>query len=155
MFGPGPSARATRVRSVVVPLRVVAVDLFRIRLPLTKPFRTVRSTTTRKDASLVRVVTDDHVGWGEVGAETRPTYVPETLDSVRAVLRDELVPRLFDGAARGRARQPPRARAALTCATLDAELRADGVSLASHLGGTRTHVDAGVAIGRLGSPSPT
>jgi o-succinylbenzoate synthase len=131
-----------------VPLNIVAVELLRIRLPLRQPFRTARSTTTQKDALLVRVVTDDHDGWGEVGAESRPTYAPETLDSARIVLRDELVPRLFDDAPLDAVRGNHAARAALTTAVLDARLRADGTSLASYLGGTATHVEAGVAIGR-------
>ena len=78
-----------------------------------------------------------------------PTYTPETTRHARAlVLRDELVPRLFAGAgldavrghhaAQGRAhgRGARRAAAGPT-----------GVSLAAHLGGSATHVDAGVAIG--------
>ena len=99
VHGPGPSARArSRLRSRVVQPPVRAVELVRIRLPLIAPFRTARSTTTHKEALLVRVVTDDGAGWGEVGAETTPTYAPDTLDTARLVLRDELVPRLFAGA---------------------------------------------------------
>jgi O-succinylbenzoate synthase len=40
------------------------------------------------------------------------------------------------------------AKAALSGAVLDAQLRADGIALAAHLGGACTHVGAGVAIGR-------
>ena len=127
---------------------VRAVELFRIRLALKHPFRTARSTTTHKEALLVRVVTDDADGWGEVGAETSPAYAPDTLDSERLVLRDELVPRLFAGAGFDGVRGHHPARAALTGAVLDARLRAEGTSLAAHLGGALTHVDAGVAIGR-------
>ena len=131
-----------------MPQSVVAVELFRIRLPLTKPFRTARGTTTCKETLLVRVVTDDAEGWGEVGAEVSPTYAPETLDSARIALRDELVPRLFARVSFDTVRGNHAARAALSGALLDARLRVEGVSLASHLGATRTHVDAGVAIGR-------
>ena len=139
-----------------MPHRVVAVELFRIRLPLTQPFRTARSTTTRKDALLVRVVTDDAEGWGEVGAETRPTYAPETLDTARLVLRDELVPRLFAGAGldavrghhagAGRAAERAARRAA-------AAPRAS--SLASHLGGdrARTSTPASRSAGTTTSPT--
>ena len=125
-----------------------AVELFRIRLPLVEPFQTARSATIHKDALLVRVVTDDVSGWGEVGAEVAPTYAPDTLDTARLVLRDELVPRVFAGVPLDEVRGHHPAQGALTGALLDAELRATGVSLASHLGGTRPFVDAGVAIGR-------
>ena len=43
------------------------------------------------------------------------------------------------------------AKAALETAILDAELRAAGVSLATHLGGVRSAVDAGVSVGIMGS----
>ena len=128
-------------------VRVRAVELFRIRLPLVAPFRSARSTTTAKDALLVRVVTDDAVGWGEVGAEVAPTYAPDTLDTARLVLRDELVPRLFAGASLDDVRGHHPARAGLLNAVLDAQLRAEGTSLAAYLGATTSAVDAGVAIG--------
>jgi O-succinylbenzoate synthase len=127
---------------------VVAVELFRIRLPLTRPFRTARATLTRKDALLVRVVTDDGEGWSEVGAQSSPTYVPETLDSARLALRDEFVPRLFANAPLDEIRGNHAAKAALTGAVLDAHLRCEGRSLASYLGGTTGRVQAGVAVGR-------
>ena len=51
---------------------VRALELHRVRLPLVRAFRTARSTTTYKDALLVRAVTDDGAGWGECAAETTP-----------------------------------------------------------------------------------
>ena len=131
-----------------VQLSVRAVELLRIRLPFTRPFRTARSITTHKEALLVRVITEHGDGWGEVGAETTPAYAPDTLDSARVVLRDYLVPQLFAGAGHETVRGHHAAKAGLSTALLDAELRAHGVSLASHLGRGRGHVDAGVAIGR-------
>jgi o-succinylbenzoate synthase len=136
-----------------VQLRVRAVELFRLRIRLTKPFRTARSTTAHKDALLVRVVTDDAEGWGEVGAEVSPTYAPDTLDTSRIVLRDELVPRACAGVALEEVRGNHAARAGLTTALLDARLRVEGISLAAHLGGTRSSVEAGVAIGRHDDPA--
>src|SRR5439155_20715232 len=132
--------------------RVRAVELLRVRLPLRAPFQTARSTTLTKDALLVRVVTDDAEGWGEVGAEVAPTYAPDTLDTARLVLRDELVPRLYANAGLEGVRGHEPARAALLSAVLDARLRADGTPLADYLGGTAPRVDAGVAIGSAGGP---
>jgi O-succinylbenzoate synthase len=136
-----------------VSVDVRAVELFRIRLPLVAPFRTARSTTVHKDALLVRVVTGDAEGWGEVGAEATPMYAPDTLDTARLVLRAELVPRLLAGDDLADVRGHNPARAALLHAALDARLRAEGRSLAAYLGGDRTHVEAGVAIGRAESPA--
>ena len=56
--------------------------------------------------------------------------------------------RRFAGAGHDAVRGHHAAKAALSTAVLDAQLRSRGVSLASHLGAVHTHVDAGVAIGR-------
>ena len=126
---------------------VRSVELFRIRLPLRRPFRTASSTTATKDALLVRVTTTDANGWGECTAQTDPSYSPETIDGARLALRDELVPRLFAGVGSGAVRGHHAAKAALGSALLDAHLRARGTSLAAHLGSSAAAVPAGVAIG--------
>jgi o-succinylbenzoate synthase len=138
-------ARAGAPGPVRVPVH--AVELVRVRLPLVRPFRTLRHETTAKDALLVRVLTRDGEGWGECGAEPEPHYSGETLDGTRLVLRDHLIPRVFAGAGFDGVRGNEFARAALECACLDAELRAARRSLAAHLGGVRATVEAGVAIG--------
>jgi len=130
-----------------VPDALHDVELFRLRLPLVTPFRTAHDTTAHKDALLVRVRTDAGVGWGECTAQVAPSYAPDTIDTARLVLRDELIPRAFSGAALDVVRGHHTARTALDCALLDARLRAEGVSLAAHVGATRPFVPAGVAIG--------
>jgi O-succinylbenzoate synthase len=114
---------------------------------LAQPFRTASGTTTVKDALLVRVVTPDAEGWGECTAQTNSSYMPETIDTARLALRDELLPRLFAGASLDPVRGHHAAKAALTGAMLDAQLRAEGRSLATHLRSRATEVDAGVAVG--------
>ena len=126
---------------------VRSVELLRVRLPLTQPFRTASGTTAVKDALLLRVVTDDAVGWGECTAQLTPSYMPETIDTARIALRDELVPRLFAGSDLASVRGHHAAKSALGGAVLDAQLRAEGRSLATHLGSKAAHVEAGVAVG--------
>lgn len=100
-----------------------------------------------KDALIVRVTTDDSFGWSECTAQATPTYSPDTIDTERVVIRDELAPRLFTGAGFDDVRGHHAAKAAVTGAVLDARLRAEGTPLAAHLGGVGTHVTAGVAVG--------
>jgi len=116
-------------------------------MPLALAFRTATSDTEAKDALLVRVETDHGAGWGECVAQVAPTYLPDTIESSRLALRDHLVPRVFAGVPFDDVRGHAPARFALECALLDARLRAEEVSLARHLGATRSHIHAGVAIG--------
>ncbi len=135
-----------------MPGPVRALELHRVRLPLVRAFRTARSTTTHKDALLVRAVTDDGAGWGECAAETTPAYSGETLDGARVVIRDHLAPRVFAGRDFTDVRGNHFAKYAVETACLDARLRASGESFRSWLaptrvGALRTRVPAGVAIG--------
>jgi len=114
---------------------------------LAQPFRTASGTTAVKDALLVRVVTHDAEGWGECTAQSTSAYAPETIDTARLALRDQLVPRLFAGARFDPVRGHHAAKAALTGAVLDAQLRARGIALATHLGSSAADVEAGVAVG--------
>jgi O-succinylbenzoate synthase len=126
---------------------VHAVELVHVRIPFARPFVAATSATNVKDALLVHVVTDLGDGWGECVAQVHPTYLPDTITSSRAVLRSEIAPRVFAGAPLTDIVGNAPARAAMECALLDARLQAEGRSLASWLGATRTRVAAGAAIG--------
>jgi O-succinylbenzoate synthase len=136
-------------------MRLHAVELFHVRVPLRRPFRTARGVTTHKDALLVRAETDEGVGWGECAAEIAPSYTSEFVDSAWLVLRDHLLPRLLANpwssyaeldARMAAVRGHRMAKAAVETALLDAHLRALGTSLASYLGVTRDVVPVGVVV---------
>ncbi len=117
-----------------------------MRLPFVVPFRTARATTATKDALLVRVTTSAGTGWGECTAPATPEYDGETIDGARLALRDHLLPRAFAGKSLDDVRGHRAADAALSCALLDARLRAEGISLAGWLG-----ADGDVGAGRRGA----
>jgi len=138
-------------------LKVTAVELRRIRLPLVSPFRTSFGTQTTRAVLLVRVVTSEAEGWGECVAMEEPLYSAEDVETAAHVLRSQLVPRVLavgDGLTAARvavALEPvkghPMAKAALELAVLDAELRAAGRSFGDHLGAVKATVPAGVSVG--------
>jgi o-succinylbenzoate synthase len=136
--------------------RLRAIELFRVRLPLVRPFRTSFAETTDKDCVLVRVETDGAEGWGECVADERPDFSGEFNDGAWLALRDHLGPLALDAGeadatrlelALGALRGNPMAKAALIDAVLDAELRERGESLASWLGAVRERVVCGVSVG--------
>src|SRR6266576_899303 len=141
-------------------VKLSAVELHRIRLPLVAPFRTSFGTETEKDALLVRVVPPEGVGWGECVALPEPVYSAEYADGAQDVLRRFLLPRLFSRAdvsaadvahVLGPVKGHPMAKAALEMAVLDAELRAAGQSFATRLGAVRDRVPSGVSVGIMDS----
>jgi O-succinylbenzoate synthase len=136
--------------------RLEGVELRRLRLPLVEPWRTALGTVTARDVLLVRAVFAETEGWAECVAMNEPTYSPEYVDGAADVMRRHLLPRLMAAApaeaasvaaALAAVKGHPMAKAALELAWLDAEGRLGHESLAHRLGGTRSRVPAGVAIG--------
>ncbi len=138
-------------------MKITAIELRRVEIPLVSPFRTSFGTDTVRDALLVRVVTPDAEGWGECVADRAPLYSAEWADGAEQVIRRFLVPRILalGDALDAEAVAPaladveghPMAKGALEMAVLDAELRAAGVSFGTFLGATRDAVDCGVSVG--------
>ncbi len=144
---PGGPAAVTRVRAIE--LRLVAI-------PLVRPFRTSFGESTDKVCILARVETDDAAGWGECVADVEPNFSEEWNDGAWLLIRDLLAPALL--ATKDLApedvertfsfvRGHPMAKATLVNAVIDADLRAQGRSLASMLGATRDRVECGVSVG--------
>jgi O-succinylbenzoate synthase len=141
-------------------VKLTGVELRRVKLPLVSPFRTSFGTETQRDILLVRAVTPDGEGWGECVAMEHPLYSSEYVDGAQHVIKAHLLPRLFalddlDASAVAPALRAvkghPMAKASLETAVLDAQLRAAGVSFASHLGAVRAAVDSGVSVGIMES----
>ena len=139
-------------------INIRAIELRRIALPLVTPFRTSFSTETHRDILLVRVETDDAVGWGECVSGNEPLYSNEYVEGSQQVMIDHLIPRLFAFRSRpisahdvAQILRPVKdhrmAKAALEAAILDAQLRENNVSLASHLGSIHELVPSGVSVG--------
>src|SRR3954449_7565540 len=141
-------------------MKLEAIELRRIALPLVAPFRTSFGTQTERDILIVRAVTPDAEGWAECVALSEPTYSPEYVDMAQHVIRHHLAPRLFAAGdvtagqvahALAAVKGHQMAKAALETAVLDAELRSAGMPLSAYLGSVRTEVDSGVSVGIMGS----
>jgi O-succinylbenzoate synthase len=141
-------------------MKLRAVELRRIAMPMVAPFRTSFGVEHDRDVLLVHVVTDDAEGWGECVALRDPRYSSEYVDAAQDVLRRYLVPavaavpRLDAYAVAPALRQflgHRMAKAALETAVLDAELRAADRTLARELGAVRDRVPCGVSVGIMSS----
>ncbi|NRQ38285.1 o-succinylbenzoate synthase [Nonomuraea sp. NN258] len=137
-------------------MNITGVELRRVQMPLTAPFRTSFGVAHHRDILLVRVVTPEAEGWGECVAMESPMYSDEYTDGAAEVLRRFLVPMLAAVPDLDANRVAPAlsgvkghrmAKAALETAVLDAELRAAGTSFGRHLGAVRDRVRCGVSIG--------
>ncbi len=137
-------------------MKLDAVELRRIDMPLRVPFRTSFGTQTERDILLVRAITPDADGWAECVALSEPSYSSEYVDGAVDVLRRFILPPLFAADGLSASDVGPvtssvlghrMAKAAIETAVLDAELRARDQSLSSHLGAVRERVECGVSVG--------
>lgn len=137
-------------------MKLEAVELRRIDMPLVRPFRTSFGLQTSRDILLVRVISDEGDGWGECVALSEPVYSSEYVEGAQRVLRDFLVPRLLakpDLAARGVAPLLAdvlghrMAKAAIETAVLDAELRVLNLPFSTYIGAVHSEVECGVSVG--------
>lgn len=141
-------------------MKLSEVELRRLKMPLVSPFRTSFGTQTERDVLIVKVVTPEAEGWAECSALEDPVYSPEYVQGAAEMMARYLIPALRDsGDVRAETVGPVlsfvkgnrMAKAALETAILDAELRARGQSLGSHLGATKERVPAGVSVGIMNS----
>ena len=140
------------------PITIRAIELRRISLPLVTPFRTSFGTENSRDILLVRVETDSQSGWGECVSGNDPLYSSEYVEGSQHVMVHHLIPRLFafNGGHMSAhdvahilepVKDHRMAKAALEAAVLDAQLRANDVSIASHLGSVNELIPSGVSVG--------
>lgn len=137
-------------------MKLEAIELRRVSIPLVSPFRTSFGTQDARDCVLVRVIGDSGEGWGECVAMPWPLYSSESTDLVMPLIEAHLAPRLFAagdigprdvGPALAAVQGHRMAKAALESAVLDAHLRAIGQPLAAWLGATADRVPCGVSVG--------
>lgn len=143
-------------------MKLRAVELRRIAMPLVGPFRTSFGTQHERDILLLKAITDEAEGWGECVALIDPMYSPEYLAGEIDVLKRFFLPVFAEGTGKDALEQfgayavadrlhhfkgHRMAKAALEMAVLDAELRAGRRSLARELGGVHATVPSGVSVG--------
>ncbi len=137
-------------------MKIDAILLREIRLPLLKPFETSFGVTRERRVMLVEVHAEGFTGWGECVAGEHPWYSEETIDTAWHIAATELAPALAQ-ADPEHGGQCPRifhqvrgnrmAKAALENAIWDLDAQLRGVSLASLLGGSRKTIACGVSLG--------
>jgi O-succinylbenzoate synthase len=132
------------------------IQLTHVRVPLVEPFRISSGAVAEKDGIVVRIETDDLVGYGESSPMSGSFYSSDTPESCWLELRDTLVPALT-----GKTFESPLAaakcisamsgskfaRVGLETAFWDIEARRQGKPLYQLLGGTSKPVESGLAVG--------
>ena len=137
-------------------MKIDAIILRELHLPLVRPFETSFGVTRERRILLAEIRSEGLTGWGECTAGERPFFSGESTDSAWGAITQELGPML--------ASEPPEhggecprifrkvrdnrmAKATLENAIWDIEAQREGVSLSHLIGGVRDTISCGVSLG--------
>ena len=137
-------------------MKIDAIHLREVNMPLAHPFETSFGVTTGRRILLVEIESDGLTAWGECVAGEHPYYSEESIDTAWMVTETELAPRLVGKELVGgggcpalfrQVRGHRMAKAALENAVWDLEAQKKKLPLSELLGGTRKVIPCGVSIG--------
>lgn len=138
------------------------IELRVLHVPLVAPFTTSFGTETVREVIVVRALTADGEGWGEIVTGAAPLYSSEYTQGAWDVALRYMIPALLDRhtlapADVADALRPfighRMAKAGLELAVMDAALRAAGIPLGAYLGATTDRVPSGVSVGLQRDPA--
>ena len=142
-------------------MKIEAIHLREIQMPLAHPFETSFGVTTGRRILLIEIEAEGLTAWGECVAGEHPYYSDEQVDTAWHITATELAPRLVNAeVSSGRdcpalfeqVRGHRMAKAALENAVWDLDAQRQGIALAKLLGGTRDIIPCGVSIGIQATP---
>jgi len=137
-------------------VKIEAITLREIRMPLVHFFETSFGRTTDRRILLLTLHTNGPEGWGECVAGEDPFYSEESIDTAWYAIERYLAPALLGRAVEkgadafpllGKIRGHRMAKGALENALWDAEAQEREVPLWRLLGGSQTEIPCGVSIG--------
>jgi len=137
-------------------MRIDAINLREVRMPLVRPFETSFGVTRDRRILLVEIQSEGLSGWGECTAGERPFFSGESTDTAWQVMLNELAPMLAAESLEHGGECPrifssvrgnPMAKAAIENAVWDLEAQREGLPLSILLGGVRESIACGVSLG--------
>jgi o-succinylbenzoate synthase len=137
-------------------MKIDRIDLTHVRIPLVEPFRISSGAVSEKDALVVRLSSEGLTGWGESSPMAGSFYSSDTPEACWRELCETLLPSLagrrfesLDDAAQCVATIPASnfAKAGVETALWDLEAQRQNTPLYRLLGGTRSAVESGLAVG--------
>jgi len=142
-------------------MKIEAIHLRELAMPLAHPFETSFGVTTGRRILLVELESEGASAWGECVAGEHPYFSDEMIDTAWLITETELAPRLLHRQVASGADCPAlfaqvrghrMAKAALENAVWELDAERQKVPLARLLGGTRAEIACGVSIGIQPTP---
>lgn len=137
-------------------MKIERIELSLLELPYVHFFETSFGREEKRTFILVKVLGEEICGYGEVVAEKSPLYSYETTSTAWVVMRDYLVPLVFEKSISHpddfyregkRYKGHPMAKAGLELALWDLHAKKKGQPLWKFYGGRKEEIPSGVSVG--------
>lgn len=138
-------------------MKIEKVVLRKLKMDLKFPFQTSFGTSEGREFLITEVYGENHIGYGECVVDTKPFYSEETVQTAWHMMRDFLIPFLFQkeeilhpNEVRDifrKVRRHNMAKSALEGAIWDLYAKEQGKPLAEVIGGEKKQISVGVSIG--------
>ncbi|MGK7377464.1 o-succinylbenzoate synthase [Planococcus sp. 1R117A] len=138
-------------------MKITEIRIRKMKMMMKKPFTTSFGTFQEKDFLLLEVKDElGNSGWGESVAFHSPWYSEETLETNMHMIKDFLVPIVFENDIRhpdevselfSHLRKNNMAKSTVEGAIWDLYAKRNKMTLAEALGGTRSKIEVGISIG--------
>ncbi len=132
------------------------LDIIRIKNPFASPFETSFVKFLERDALIIKIYAEGHVGYGECKAFFAPLYNPEDNGTCMHIIKNVIAPAILGKEIDGPEdfmntvsfiRGNKLAKAAVENALWDIEVKRTGKCLKTLLGGTQSQVEIGISLG--------
>ncbi len=137
-------------------MKIEKVNLFFVKMALRHPFRTSFGETKEREILLVKLESEDKVGWGECVAEHGPWYSGETISSCKHIISDYIIPWTKKGDLEhpsdfqqlvSSIKGNQMAKACVEDAIWDLYGRLNNLSLKKMINGSKNAIPAGISLG--------
>lgn len=137
-------------------MKIEAIELFHVRMPLLRPFETSFGRQTHHEAAIVRLSSGGASGYGEAPASSGPWYSGEDAQTAWHMIHDFLAPSILGKELAHPSELPerfsfvrgnPMAKAGVESAAWDCFATLHGAPLAKLWGGERAEIPTGVSLG--------
>ena len=137
-------------------MKIDKVEIRHIKMKLASLFESANNIENYEEHIIIKVDSENIIGWGECVAQSTPSYTYETVETAWHILTEFIIPKILNKNFNSLnelistwkwIRGHNMSKAGVEAALYDLFSKKENVSLSKFLGGNKNKIEAGVSIG--------
>ncbi len=137
-------------------MKIDKVEIRHIKMKLVSPFKSANGIENYEEHIIIKVESENLIGWGECVAQSNPSYTYETVETAWHILSEFIIPKILNKdfyslneilSTWQWIRGHNMAKAGIEAALWDLFAKIENVSLSKLFGGNKNKIEVGVSIG--------